>query len=88
MNEHHEPGLNIDCADLVELVTDYLEGVLDEPTRAEIDAHLALCDGCDTYLAQMRETVRILGRVPVESLSSESAASLVAAFRQSRAHGV
>jgi anti-sigma factor RsiW len=79
----NEPGLNIDCADVVELVTDYLEGALDEPTRNEIEAHLALCDGCSTYLEQMRETVRQLGHVPADSLSSEAAADLVAAFRRS-----
>jgi anti-sigma factor RsiW len=81
MIDRSQPGLSINCVDLVELVTDYLEGALDEPTRAEIEAHLALCPGCDTYLMQMRETIRTLGHIPVETLSDEAAAELLSAFR-------
>jgi anti-sigma factor RsiW len=81
MTDRSRPGLTISCIDLVELVTEYLEGALDEPTSAEVEAHLALCPGCDTYLTQMRETIRTLGHVPVESLSDEAAAELLSAFR-------
>ena len=81
MTDRSQPGLRIDCADLVELVTEYLEGVLDKPTAAEIEAHLALCPGCDAYVAQMRETIQVLGHVPVESLSDEAVAQLMSAFR-------
>jgi anti-sigma factor RsiW len=87
MNDHRKPGLSIDCADLVELVTDYLEGSLDGSTRAEIEAHLALCPGCDTYLTQMRETIRTVGHVPVESLSADATAELMSAFRDFHAQG-
>jgi anti-sigma factor RsiW len=83
MTDPVDPGLSIDCADVVELVTDYLEGVLDDATVAEIDAHLALCDGCSTYLAQMRETIVVTGHLPPEALTSEATADLVAAFRRS-----
>jgi anti-sigma factor RsiW len=75
------PGLAIDCAEVVELLTDYLEGALQEPVRAEIEAHLALCDGCDAYLAQMRSTIDLLGHVPVESLTEQVRNELLTAFR-------
>jgi anti-sigma factor RsiW len=65
---------------LVELVTDYLEGVLDAATVAEFDAHLALCPGCAEYLAQIRETASILGRVSFDGLSDPARARLLAAF--------
>lgn len=81
MTDRSRPGLHIDCADLVELVTEYLEGALDEPVAAEIEAHLDLCPGCDAYLAQMRETIQVLGHVLVESLSDEAVAELMSAFR-------
>jgi anti-sigma factor RsiW len=74
------PGWDIRCDHLVELVTDYLEGVLDEATVAEFDAHLALCPGCAEYLAQIRETVRRLGRVSLDGLSDTARARLLAAF--------
>ena len=84
--EHDErmsqpPGATITCREVVEIVTDYLEGVVDEPTRAEIEAHLALCPGCDEYLAQMRATLNALGRIPLDSLSEAARNDLVASFR-------
>ena len=65
-------------------MTDYLEGALDPEMTAEVEAHLELCDGCDTYVEQMRTTVRALGRLPVESLSEDAQAELVRAFRYLR----
>jgi anti-sigma factor RsiW len=81
MTDPGQPGTSIDCAEIVELVTNYLEGVLDEPTTTEFEAHLALCDGCDTYLEQMRETIRTLGHLHVESLSDKAVDELRSAFR-------
>ena len=75
------PGLTVSCQEVVELVTDYLEGALDSDTAAEVEAHLGLCQGCNLYVDQMRATVRALGRVPVDSLSEEAQAELVRAFR-------
>ena len=72
------------CQDFVELVTDYLEGALDEDTGRRFEEHLALCPGCDTYLSQMKETATRLGEIPVESLSPETQATLLAAFRDFR----
>jgi hypothetical protein len=48
------------CQELVELVTDYLDGVLPSERMAELEAHLADCDGCTTYLTQIRATIRAL----------------------------
>jgi anti-sigma factor RsiW len=79
------PGVTITCAEVVELVTDYLEGLVADDLRAEIEAHLALCPGCATYLEQMRETIRVMGRVPVESLSDSARDELMQAFRTFRA---
>jgi anti-sigma factor RsiW len=69
------------CRDLVELVTDYLEDRLSAIDRARFEAHLAECDACGTYLEQFRETIRVLGRLPEESLSPEAQTALIAAFR-------
>ena len=53
---------SMDCNELVELVTAYLDGALDPDTRTRFDMHLVECDGCENYLAQFRETVRTVGR--------------------------
>lgn len=69
------------CRELVELITDYLEERLSPRERARFEAHLAECEACRTYLAQFRQTVRALGHLPEESLSSAAKDALTAAFR-------
>lgn len=56
------------CAELVEVVTDYLEQHLSATDRARFDAHLLECEDCAEYLEQMRRTVAALGRLPLEAL--------------------
>ncbi len=68
------------CVDVVELLTDYLEGALDPATSARIDAHLAQCPPCVTYLEQLRTTVNDLGSLPAQTLSDSAIAELEAAF--------
>ena len=69
------------CAELVELVTDYLEGALppDEVERFEI--HLVYCSPCTTHLEQMRETIRRAGALREEDLDPALADELLTAFR-------
>jgi predicted anti-sigma-YlaC factor YlaD len=74
-------GLLIDCDAVVELVTDYLEGCLDAATNERVEAHLALCEGCEIYLDQMRATLSAMGHVPLETLSEDAKTSLLSAFR-------
>ena len=69
------------CRELVELVTDYLEDRLSPRDRARFEAHLADCDACRAYLDQFRQTIRVLGRLPEESLSDDARERLLAAFR-------
>lgn len=82
--EQRTPGLTAQCQQVVELITDYLEGALDPDMTAEVEAHLQLCDGCDTYVEQMRATIRALGTVPVETLSETAQSELLQAFRDLR----
>ena len=74
-----EPGLT--CAQVVELVTEYLEGGLSDADRARFEAHLSVCDGCTNYLDQMRVTIAVVGHVREEDLSDELKAGLLTAFR-------
>jgi anti-sigma factor RsiW len=72
----------IACIELVELLTDYLEGALPPDEVAAVEAHLAVCAACRRYLDQMRATIAALGTVPVESLSDEACDTLLAEFRR------
>jgi anti-sigma factor RsiW len=71
----------ITCKELVELVTDYLEGALPADLRTLFEKHLAMCDWCVTYLDQMRQTQRALGTLTEESISVEARDALLHAFR-------
>ena len=69
------------CQELVELVTDYLEGTLLEADRARFEAHLGECDGCTIYLEQMRTTIRLTGMLIEESIPPEGREELLRVFR-------
>jgi predicted anti-sigma-YlaC factor YlaD len=69
------------CQELVELVTDYLEGALPPNERARFDAHLELCDGCNGYLEQMRVTIELVGRLTPRDLTPEAETALLGVFR-------
>ena len=69
------------CKELVELVTEYLEDTLSPAERARFDAHLGQCDGCHTYLEQMRQTIGALGTLEEETAPEEAKRILLEAFR-------
>jgi anti-sigma factor RsiW len=69
------------CREVVELVTDYLEGALPADVRERVEAHLADCDGCTRYLDQMRQTIRLTGMLTEEQVPEEQKTALLAAFR-------
>jgi len=73
----------MDCDEFVELVTAYLEDALDEADRQRVLDHLELCDGCSTYLDQVRATVRAVGDLPApEQLPDSGRERLLEAFRR------
>jgi len=73
------------CQQVVELVTDYLEGALPRSQRRRLEAHLAACEHCTEYLAQMRATIELTGRLQAEDLSPEMREELSSIYRRWRA---
>jgi anti-sigma factor RsiW len=71
---------DITCEELVELVTEYLEGALTPAARERIELHLAGCEGCRAHVAQVRAVLRVAGALPPERLSDGAEDELVAAF--------
>jgi anti-sigma factor RsiW len=69
------------CRELVELVTEYFEGTMPEPERARFDAHLTECPYCRIYLAQLRQTITLLGRLTEESIQPDTRDELLRLFR-------
>jgi anti-sigma factor RsiW len=73
------------CQEVVELVTDYLEGALSPVDHRRFEAHLAGCPHCTEYLAQMRETIRLAGRIEPEDLTPAMRTDLTDLYRRWRA---
>jgi anti-sigma factor RsiW len=69
------------CREVVELMTDYLEGTLSQAERARFDDHIAGCDGCRAYLDQMRRTKGALVALAEESVPEPLRDELLRAFR-------
>jgi len=72
---------DLDCRALVETVTDSLEGTMPASERVRFEGHVLGCPGCASYVEQMRETIRVTGRLRNGSLPSGLRESLLEAFR-------
>jgi anti-sigma factor RsiW len=75
----------LSCQELVELVTDYLEGALPAEARARFEDHIGRCGACKIYLEQMRQTIDLVGHLRADQLSPEAEQALLDAFRGWRA---
>jgi anti-sigma factor RsiW len=73
---------DIVCRQAVELVTDYLEGALPRSARRRFERHLAGCPHCTEYLAQMRATIELAGRVTPDDLTPQMQDEFIAIYRQ------
>jgi predicted anti-sigma-YlaC factor YlaD len=75
---------HISCQEVVELVTDYLEGALATEEGALFEQHLNFCEGCERYLDQMRSTVAAVGRIEETDVPPAMRERLLVAFRDRR----
>jgi hypothetical protein len=75
---------DLDCREFVELVTSYLEGSMDARAEQDFVDHLALCDGCERYLNQMRQTSESLAELPGDSIATDARSALLDVFRSRR----
>ena len=71
----------MNCRQVVELMTAYLDGALAAEDRARFDEHIAGCDGCQAYLAQLKATRGVVGRLAEEPIPKTIEDELVKAFR-------
>jgi anti-sigma factor RsiW len=69
------------CKELVAVASEYLEDRLPASERARLEEHLAECEGCTTYLEQMRRTITLIGELREEDVPPEALARLLGVFR-------
>jgi anti-sigma factor RsiW len=70
------------CQEIVELITDYLEGTLPRAQRRRFEAHIAGCEHCTEYLEQMRVTIRLTGALRAEDLTPQMQVEFAALYRR------
>lgn len=70
------------CQQVVELVTEYLEGALSRSERSRFEQHLHGCPHCSEYLAQMRTIIGASGKLAPADLSPEVQDEFIAIFRR------
>ena len=70
------------CQQVVELVTDYLEGALSRADRRRFERHLQGCPNCSNYLEQMRITIATTGALHPQDLSPEAEQEFIALLRR------
>jgi anti-sigma factor RsiW len=71
----------IACVSGVELLMDYLEGVLSADVHTALDDHVAGCPRCAAFVASYCDTPRILREVTAATLPAHVEASLKAFLR-------
>ena len=79
MSAHVE---HVTCQQLVEALTDYLDGIMDAEQRADIERHIVFCRGCAAYVEQMRETIALVGRIAGDEPDDKQAGELLGLFRR------
>ena len=70
------------CQELVEIITDHLEGALSDAERERFEAHLEICEGCRRYVDQMRTTIRVVGTLTEDDLDPAARDQLLQLFRE------
>jgi anti-sigma factor RsiW len=77
---------HLSCQEVVELITDYLEGALPPDTASLFEEHLNFCDGCEVYLDEMRATIAAVGQLHIveEEMPADTRDKLLTAFRHWR----
>jgi len=78
------PADDFPCIELVEVVTDYLDGAMTPDEGRRFEEHLALCAGCASVVEQFRTITRLGGRLQtsdVDALRPDQREPLLAMFR-------
>ena len=71
----------LNCQEVVELVTDYLEQALLPETQEHFAHHIEQCPGCKVYLEQVQQTIVMLRKLSEQQTFPETKQELLEIFR-------
>jgi anti-sigma factor RsiW len=77
----------LSCQEFVELITEYLEGALTADNRTRFEMHVHHCEGCATYVDQMRQTIALMGKLTEGHISEQAKANVLRAFADWKREG-
>lgn len=72
----------LQCREVVDILTDYLEGALPAERRVVLEQHLLFCDGCSAYVDQLRASIALTGRLQEADVPAPVMDRLVRAFAE------
>lgn len=70
------------CQDCVELLADYLDGVLTSEQKAALEDHLSYCPPCITFVRTYRATTKVARKHLAQSMPEEMGVRLHAFLKQ------
>jgi hypothetical protein len=69
------------CKEIVEITADFVDGAMTPEQMTRFEMHLNFCDGCFSFVDQIRKTAAIAARLPEDAIPPETKAKLLVAFR-------
>jgi hypothetical protein len=72
----------LECVEIVELTTDYLEGALDTDAHREVAEHCVECWACERYIGEVVTVVGLMSSLPAVPVSPALEADLLTLFRE------
>lgn len=79
-----EPTDDLTCREVVEAITDYLDGASSAGPRERFERHLAECIGCTRVFAQFRTTIETIGTLTEDRVPHEQREATRHVFRRWR----
>lgn len=85
MTPAHDHG-SASCREMLEHLSEYLDGELDSASCAEIESHMRGCEPCVAFLRSLRATVAHVASLPKPALSDEAKRACLEAYERYRRH--
>jgi anti-sigma factor RsiW len=69
------------CQEVVALASEFLDGTMTADQMTAFELHLNFCDGCTSFVEQVRATVATAQRLSPDEIPEEMKAKLLGAFK-------
>jgi anti-sigma factor RsiW len=60
--------MTFDCDEVIQLLTDYVDGELDSTAKIGLEVHFSNCKNCDAFLKTFQVTIKLTGYFSCEEI--------------------